>query len=127
MIKMVLFLMTALFLPMAVSANDAVAKSDTNGIFIYENPANFKAEFDIITPEPSVISVLVYDAHGNVMFSKRADTQAAGNSNALKVSWNLENRAGRRVAAGAYTIQATARSTNGNGIYQYFTQLGVRR
>ena len=121
---LILFLMTALFLPTAIIASNA---NEPSGIFIYENPANEKAEFDILTPEAAEISVLIYDNQGNVLFSQKGNTQIVGNTNSLKINWNLTNRAGKRATAGIYIIQATARSSNGSGIHQYFAQLGVRK
>jgi len=122
--KLILFLAAAIFLPMTIVGQELSADY---GILIYENPANEKAEFKVSTPEATKISVLVYDNQGNVMFSLKDKTQQVGNSDVLKINWDLTGRTGRRVAAGTYIIQATARSLSGNEIYQYFAQLGVRR
>jgi hypothetical protein len=117
--KLILFLLFAV----SLFADDL----SNFGIFIYENPANEKAVFEVIAPEASNISVLVYDNLGNVLFSQKGSSQIVGNTNSLKINWNLLNRAGKRAAAGTYIIQATAKTANGNGIYQYFAQLGVKK
>jgi flagellar hook assembly protein FlgD len=133
--KLTLFLVMAALLPTLAFATDwssqgektTIAERVEFGIFIYENPANEKAEFEILTPEAVDISVLVYDNQGNVMFSQKGGTQITGSLNSLKINWDLKNRTGRRVTAGSYIIQATAKNATGNGIYQYFAQLGVRK
>ncbi|MCL2844502.1 MAG: T9SS type A sorting domain-containing protein [Chitinivibrionia bacterium] len=123
-----IFLMFLLCLPVAAtSADNATDRSDF-GVFIHENPANERAVFDILTPEPTDIRVLIYDNQGNVLFSKNGSTKRVGNANLLQMKWDLNGRnTNRRVAAGTYIVQATARSTTTGQIYQYFAQLGVRR
>jgi flagellar hook assembly protein FlgD len=102
--------------------------TDNNlGILLYENPANEKAEFEVSTPEATDVSVLIYDNQGNVLFSQKGKTQKNGNINSLKIVWDLTNRSGRRVTGGTYIIQATAKNTNANQIYQYFIHLGVKK
>lgn len=118
--KLVLFFIMIAFMNNMASANEF-------GIFIYENPANEKVLFDVVTPEAADISVLIYDNMGNVMFSQKSSTMISSKGNSLKISWNLTNKTGKRISAGTYTIQATAKSANGNEIYQYFSQLGIRK
>ena len=127
--KFVLIFLTLLFCLSAVTiAAQNPADGSDFGIFIHENPANERAEIDILIPEPGEIRVLIYDNQGNVLFSKRGSTQRAGNANLLQITWDLNARSnGRRVAAGTYIVQATAQSAITTQIFQYFAQLGVRR
>ena len=125
--KFLTFLILSLCLPIAAIDNDLPNNRSEFGIMIYENPANYKAEFEVLTPEATDITVLVYDSQGNVLFSQKGATQRIVNANSLKIEWDLIGRNGRRIAAGAYIVQATAKNANQSQIYQYFAQLGVRR
>ena len=116
-----------LCLPVTATSQENTADRGDFGIFIQENPANERADFSILIPEPADVKVLVYDNQGNVLFSKNGSTQRVGNANLLKITWDLNGRNGRRVAAGTYVVQATAKNATVSQVYQYFAQLGVRR
>jgi hypothetical protein len=116
-----------LSLPIFAADGDLPKNRDEFGILIYENPANYKAEFEVLTPEATDIKVLIYDNQGNVLFSQNGSTQRIANANSLKIDWDLIGRNGRRVAAATYIVQATAKNANTGKIYQYFAQLGVRK
>ena len=111
--------------PSVAISNLAKGRSDFGILFKRSSIVSENAEFEVLTPQPSEVSVVIYDNQGNVLFSKKDRTQKDEGANSMTVEWNLTNRSGRNVAGGTYIIQATAKSAS--QIYQYFAPIGVRR
>jgi uncharacterized protein YjdB len=110
--------------PVAIS-NMAKGRNEF-GILLYQTVAVENAEFEVLTPQPSDVSITVSDNTGNVLYSDKGMTKKIGNANSLKVEWDLTNRNGRKVASGKYIIQAIAKNASGQ-VYKYYVPLGVKK
>jgi len=104
----------------------AKKRSDFGILLLSETPVTGeKAEFEILTPQPSEVSVVILDNQGNALFVQNDKTKKIEGVNSLKVEWNLTNAGGRKVAGGTYIIQATAKSAS--QVYKYTAPVGVKK
>lgn len=116
------------FFPSAASQSVDLAKGYNDfGILLRNNIVSEKTDFEILTPEPTSVSVMIYDNQGNLLFVEKGKTQKVGSANLFKVSWGLTNRNGRKAMSGTYIIQATAKNTTQSQVYQYFVPIGVKQ
>jgi hypothetical protein len=87
------------------------------GIKFANNIVSEKAEIGVILPNNEKVAemkIVIYDNIGNVVYE--------GN----ETTWDLTNRAGRKVANGAYLVVVEARGVSGKS-YWYSAKLGVNR
>ena len=104
----------------------AKKRSDFGILLLSQTPVTGeKAEFEILTPQPSEVSVAILDNQGNALFVQNGKTTKIHGVNSLKVEWNLTNAGGRKVASGTYIIQATAKSAS--QVYNYVAPVGVKK
>jgi uncharacterized repeat protein (TIGR02543 family) len=116
------------FKPVGASPTYNVVKGRGDfGILLYNAVVSDKAEFEVLTPEQTNVSVIIYDNMGNILFAKKDRTQKNGNVNSCEITWDLTNKNGRKAASGTYIIQATAKNSSGSQIYQYFAPIGVKK
>jgi flagellar hook assembly protein FlgD len=101
--------------PLAKSPKSA----QKHGILLEKSVVSQVAKIEVKTPEPTQITLAIYDNLGNVMF------ETSGRS-FDSFTWNLTNKAGRKVANGTYLIVAEAKGTSGK-TYRYSVKLGVKR
>jgi len=90
-----------------------IERSQFGGIVLEDAIVSRPITFEVITPEPSEIRIMIYDNLGNLVFDGG-------------LTWNLRNTAGRYVANGSYLVVAEAISESGK-IYMYTAKIGVRR
>jgi len=106
------------------------------GILLENAIASDVARFSVITPEPAVANIVIFDNLGNVVFSAdgvgayciRPATMPVGDLGVCNtpLQWNLTNPNGRLVANGTYIIAVEAIGISGKR-YHYSTRIGVKR
>ena len=100
------------------SVKDIPEYNDKYGIIVVKNPVSDNAEFIVKTPEISLITLVIYDNLGNIVYNAK--------SNNGEFVWNLLNNNGRIVTNGTYLVVAEAISQNGIR-YRYSAKLGVKK
>jgi len=89
------------------------------GILLEKAVAMDIARMSVKTEEAAQIKIVITDNLGNVLFEANGrDTDT--------FDWRLTNKAGRKVANGAYLILVEARGVSGK-VYTYSTKIGVKR
>lgn len=71
----------------------------------YPNPFNPSLTIEYLLPQPSAVSITVYDLLGRQIKEFRHSGQAAGRH---KIIWNGENQDGERVASGIYLLKVSS-------------------
>ncbi|MCL2845390.1 MAG: hypothetical protein FWE23_08075 [Chitinivibrionia bacterium] len=106
------------------------------GILLENAVVSDVARFSIITPEPAMANVRIFDALGNVVWSVddvgayciRPATMTVGDLGVCNtpLQWDLTNTTGRLVASGTYIIAVEATTISGRR-YRYSARIGVKR
>jgi hypothetical protein len=92
------------------------------GILLENAIVSDLAKILVITPESATITIRIFDALGNVVWT----TTDVGANHHLPIIWDLRNSAGREVASGTYLIIVEATGISGRR-FTYSTRLGVSR